>query len=228
MKITVVIADDHPALLAGIQHELADFHTISIVGVAYNSTDVVALLKTLDCDVLVTDYVMPGGDFGDGLEMLSFLRRSFPSLGIVVYTSIESPATVAAIARIGAGAVLSKVDAVSHLISAIHAVHAGTAYFSPKFRSPQALQAADAKNSFHYLTRRESEVVRLYAAGASVSEIAVRLNRSKQTISAQKSSAMRRLGIERDVDLFRFAFESGLSAEGGYARNIMERLDFDA
>jgi two-component system capsular synthesis response regulator RcsB len=56
------------------------------------------------------------------------------------------------------------------------------------------------------------EVVRLYVSGASINEIAEQLNRSKQTISTQKTSAMRKLGIERDADLFRFAYETGIAA----------------
>jgi two-component system capsular synthesis response regulator RcsB len=61
------------------------------------------------------------------------------------------------------------------------------------------------------LTKREFEVVRLFASGLSINEIASQLHRTKQTISSQKASAMRKLGITRDADLFRYAFESGLA-----------------
>ena len=60
------------------------------------------------------------------------------------------------------------------------------------------------------LSRREAEVIRLYVSGRSVNEIASEFNRSKQTISSQKTSAMRKLGIKRDVELIRFAREMGL------------------
>ncbi|OXH89196.1 DNA-binding response regulator, partial [Burkholderia multivorans] len=59
-------------------------------------------------------------------------------------------------------------------------------------------------------TTREIEVVRLYAAGLTVGEIASQLHRSKQTISSQKASAMKKLGIVRDADLIRFADEGML------------------
>ncbi|MGE6916004.1 response regulator [Achromobacter kerstersii] len=215
MQISLIIADDHPALITGVKHELADFHTISIVGTASNSTETFELLAKSHCDVLVTDYVMPGGEFGDGMTMLSFLRRRYPDLKIIVFTTIDNRAMVAEMVKIGAHAVLSKVDVIGHLISAIHAVYAGATYFSPKFRSSTTVGRVAQIDPAQKLTRRETEVVRLYVSGVSINEIASQFNRSKQTISSQKTSAMRKLGIERDVELFRFAYETGLLTEGG-------------
>jgi len=63
------------------------------------------------------------------------------------------------------------------------------------------------------LTMRELEVVRLFVTGLTVSEIAERLHRSKQTISTQKMSAMRRLGIRRDADLIKYGMESDLTLQ---------------
>lgn len=214
MKISLIIADDHPALITGVKHELVEFHTISIVGTASNSTEIFELLAKSPCDVLVTDYVMPGGEFGDGLTMLSFLRRRYPDLKIIVFTTIDNRAMVAEMVKVGAHAVLSKVDVIGHLISAIHAVYAGATYFSPKFRSASAVGQLAQISPAQKLTRRETEVVRLYVSGVSINEIASQFNRSKQTISSQKTSAMRKLGIERDVELFRFAYEIGLLTEG--------------
>ena len=143
--------------------------------------------------------------------MLSFLRRRFPELKIVVFTMLENPAVVRQLSKLGVKSVLNKGDELSHLISAIHAVYAGSVYFSPStmaagdFR-PSQEPGAGARQ----LTPREAEVVRMYVAGQSIKEIAETLHRSKQTVSTQKMSAMRKLGIERDADLFRFVYEMEL------------------
>jgi two-component system, NarL family, captular synthesis response regulator RcsB len=60
-KIQIVIADDHPALLASIKHELSVIPTIEVKGLAHNSTEVVDLLSRVTCNILITDYAMPGG-----------------------------------------------------------------------------------------------------------------------------------------------------------------------
>lgn len=216
MKISIIIADDHPTIIVGISQELSSIRTLDIVGKAKNSTEIIELLSKQPCDILITDYVMPGGSAGDGMAMLSFLRRRYPDLKIIVFTTIENPAIVTEILKLGIGAVLNKVDDVGHLISAVHAVYAGATYISPQFRSngqeQNGILASRPANSS--LTRREAEVIRLYVSGLSVNGIANQLKRTKQTVSSQKSSAMRKLGISRDAELFRFAYETGLEIAG--------------
>ena len=121
-----------------------------------------------------------------------------------------------ALANAGHSFTVRAQDAAGHLISAVHAVYAGATYISPQFRSngqeQNGILASRTANSS--LTRREAEVIRLYVSGLSVNGIANQLKRTKQTVSSQKSSAMRKLGISRDVELFRFAYETGLEIAG--------------
>ncbi|MNH42946.1 Transcriptional regulatory protein RcsB [compost metagenome] len=60
------------------------------------------------------------------------------------------------------------------------------------------------------LSPRELEVSRLLAAGHTVGQIAALLNRSKQTVSSQKVSAMRKLGLANDAALYLYMQEHGL------------------
>lgn len=218
MKIHVLLADDHPALLSGIKHELDSVPSISIQGVARESGQLVQLLNSAPCDVLVTDYAMPGGAYGDGITFMSYLRRHFPDLKIVVFTTLDNPAIMQELSKLGVHSVLSKAHETSQLISAIHAVYAGARYFPSELGGGASVTTKAARVGPD-LTKRELEVVRLYVTGMSVNEIASQLNRSKQTISSQKSSAMRKLGIEREADLFRFAFETGMAGASDESKN---------
>lgn len=219
MKISLILADDHPAVLAGMLYELRGVQTLKVVGTAKNSSETIDLLAQHSCDILITDYIMPGGDFGDGMGMLSFLRRRFPALKILVLTAVENTAVALEMMKLGVKSVINKADDFGHLISAIHAVYAGATYLSPSLRVDSEREGHVIENDSRpkRLSRREVEVVRLYVGGASVTEIAKTLNRTKQTVSSQKSSAMRKLGLSRDVELFRFAYESGvgLASEHG-------------
>ncbi|AIO72690.1 response regulator transcription factor [Burkholderia multivorans] len=206
--VRVMVADDHPSSAIGMSRVLAESSTIELVGTVSNSTDLVAALEENPSDVLVLDYVMPGGKFGDGLVLLSFLQRRYPALRIVTITMIDNPSVLHAIRRQGVGCILSKSDAISHLVGAVHAAFVGADYQSPHIR--HLLDSAGTSVTERRLTTREIEVVRLYAAGLTVGEIASQLHRSKQTISSQKASAMKKLGIVRDADLIRFADEGML------------------
>ncbi|WP_137823799.1 response regulator transcription factor [Pseudomonas sp. D(2018)] len=212
MKIRLLLADDHPALLSGLKHELSAIPTLEILGTAADSGALVEILQSHTCDVLVTDYVMPGGQYGDGMGLLSYLRRTYPQLKIVVFTTMENPALTQEMAKLGVNALLGKTQHTNQLISAIHAVYAGSNYFPSDDVALGRSGITQNPASNLALTKREFEVVRLYVSGLSINEIAEQLHRTKQTISSQKASAMRKLGISRDAELFRFAFESGMAS----------------
>lgn len=205
-KIRVALADDHPAILAGLRYELENQPSLAVVGTARNSTAIVESILRAPCDVLVTDYAMPGGRYGDGMTLLGYLHRTFPKLRVVVLTSIENPALLRQIGASGIRAVLNKTGDLHHLIAAIHAV-----YLGHEFRCPASGPRPASSTTGKPLSKRESEVLRLYVSGVSITGIAARLHRTKQTISAQKVSAMKKLGLECDADLYGFAFRAGLS-----------------
>ncbi|MBN3816253.1 response regulator [Paraburkholderia sp. Se-20369] len=203
--VRVMVADDHPASALGMSQALAGSSTVRLVGTVSNSTDLVTALDDSPIDVLVADYVMPGGKYGDGIALLSFLQRRYPALRLVTITMIDNPSVLHAIRKQGVGCILSKSDAISHLVGAVHAAYVGANYLSPYIK--KLLDETVTAPTTRPLTTREIEVVRLYCAGYTVGEIATQLHRSKQTISSQKSSAMKKLGIVRDADLIRYADE---------------------
>lgn len=218
MKIRLILADDHPVMIAGVRHELESVQTLSVMGTAMNSNEVVSLLDAQACDVLITDYLMPGGGLGDGLSMLAYLRRRYPALKMIVYTSIDNPAVIAAVLRLGVSSVVHKAVGIGHLIAAIHAVHAGSGY-QPLITEPME-PSPETRSGLDQLSRRELEVVRMFVGGLSVTDIARQLNRSKQTVSSQKASAMRKLGLCRDAELFSFSYESGLLSGGAAGSTV--------
>ncbi|NYH18281.1 DNA-binding NarL/FixJ family response regulator [Paraburkholderia bryophila] len=113
--------------------------------------------------------------------------------------------------HIGVGAIVDKRDVATALIDAIEAGMAGRVYLSEQART--AMEAADTPVQLRagILSAREWEVFQLYVQGLAVHEIAVRLQRSGKTISTQKRSAMRKLGLETESDLIDYARQIGLT-----------------
>ncbi|ARF87021.1 response regulator transcription factor [Burkholderia cenocepacia] len=214
--IRIVIADDHPAVVIGARYELSATNTFAVVATAHNSTELMDALSNHPCDVLVSDYAMPGTEYGDGLAMFTTLLKRFPGLKIVVMTMMENAVALRALIDIGIACIVSKSDMPNHLTMAIHAAYTNGRYLSPSI-DRILRNTGSVGGKAPALSVREVEVIRLFASGLSVNEIAEKLNRSKKTISTQKSSAMQKLGIERDVDLVRYAIACGLVTDYGYA-----------
>lgn len=209
----VAVADDHPMVRMGIEGSLDGFPMLQVIGSAADSTELVALLDAQPCDVLVTDFAMPGGAHGDGLQLLDFLRTRYPDLGVVVMTGIDQPVMIQAILARGVAGLLSKADDVSHVAHAVTAVQAHRRYLSPTIAA--LLPTLPGQRRTVRLSPREQEVLSLYVEGMSISAIAEHLQLRKQTVSTQKVSGMAKLGIERDADLFKYAAELGLDAREG-------------
>lgn len=209
--IRVAVADDHPAILLGVKHEFATDRGVRVDGLARDSTELIQLLDRTDFDVLVCDYTMPGGEYGDGLPLLSLIRQRYPHVRVVALTMVENPAILQALMT-EVRCIVSKSDLMTHLSLAVHAAFARGQYVSPAVETilrtlppQQRRQHGPAP-----LTHRELEVVRLFVSGMTVNGIANQLSRSKKTISTQKSTAMRKLNIDRDADLVHYGIKTGL------------------
>lgn len=207
MTIRIAIADDHPMLLAGMQHLVSGMQGVALVGVATDSTALVDVLGRRPCDVVVTDYAMPGGHYGDGISLFGFLRRRFPALRLVVLTGLDSVPVLKAILAADVDVVVAKLDDPEHLQAAIFAAHGRFPYLSPAIR--KVVATASVLLGRAPLSKRETEVVRLFAEGLGVSDIGERVGRSRKTISVQKMAAMRKLGLASDAELVRYALANG-------------------
>lgn len=209
--LRIVVADDHAVVVAGVRAvlERAD-PPLEVVAAAQGAEELLAVLARVACDVVVTDFSMPSpNDHGqDGLRMLQTIRRNHPLLRVVVLTMLDNPSILRAVRELAHGLVSKRSD-LRELPAAIAVVGAGRSYLSPLL---QPVLEAEGARGEAALTARETEVVRLFAEGHSVSEIARRLNRSVKTISHQKADAMRKLGFDNHSQLYAYARDRGLKS----------------
>ena len=184
---------------------------LRVVAEASSPDELMTVLAGMPCDLLVTDFNMPG-EQADGLNLLQLLGRRWPELPVVVLTQLSNPGTLGNIARLSnVRGVVSKADAVKELHVAINAAVANRNYVSASVKRQLDLSGADASVPTTALSKREAEVMRLFASGHTVSEIARQLNRSVKTVSSQKVEAMRKLGVTSDLELYSYAREHGLT-----------------
>jgi two-component system, NarL family, captular synthesis response regulator RcsB len=211
----IVIADDHPVVMLGIRALLKGLSNVQVVAEANSGGELLSLLASEPCDLLITDFSMPYEDgSGDGLPLLRRLRRDYPKLPIIVLTMVHNPALTRGMLAAGVNGLVGKVAMMKELLLAIGAVLNGRTYVCESMRehvsdwsTPQPeVNGADPA----ILSQREAEVVRLYAQGMTVTQIAEHLHRSVKTVSQQKNDAMRKLGVTSNTQLFEYARAYGL------------------
>ena len=208
--LRVIIADDHPIVRIGQRVVIEAAGRCEVVGEANGPDELLKLLSTMPCDMLVTDFAMPGDQQADGYGLLGLLHRQYPTLPLILVTMFANVATLRASFAHGAQAIVAKSASAKELPLAIRAVGAGQTFVSECLRN-QLVEAGPGDQSQQpQLSGKEREVVRMLASGMTVSQIAARVNRSVSTISKQKCTAMNRLCISTDVDLFAYARSCGM------------------
>ncbi|RAS03502.1 LuxR family two component transcriptional regulator [Cupriavidus alkaliphilus] len=214
MTIRVVLADDHPLIIVGVRQKLADAGDIAVVADADNSRVLMDILRTTHCDVLVTDFSMPCENAPDGLAMLNAIRIKFPALRVVVLTMLENAGLVASMQAAGVLGVVNKRDDLSELPAVIRAAYQGRTGLGTSLRAEMENWASriSPDSTARNLSPRELEVVRLCVSGMTTTEVARHLHRSANTVSTQKHSAMRKLGVTNDAELFDYAQAHGLKS----------------
>lgn len=208
--LRIILADDHPIFLIGLRVVLEQDNRARVIAQAGSPNELLQLLHSQACDIVVTDFMMPTEQQNDGLRLLERIRRDFPDLPVVVVTTLNNAALFRNILQLKVQGLLGKASVASELPAAIASVRQRWTYVSDSVR--RTLHEAEnyVTDPVNKLSPRELEVMRMLASGQSVMNIAHQLNRSKQTVSAQKISAMRKLGLANDAALFLYLQENGL------------------
>jgi two-component system capsular synthesis response regulator RcsB len=212
MSFKIILADDHPLIVTGIRSLIEQIKPhCEVVAEAYQVSDLLNLLQQHHCDLLITDFSMPGDTRSDGMVMIQQLRRDYPTLPIIVLTQIQNSGILQSLIQSGVNGLILKKSVINELADAIRQILLGHRYIGPAVKMLLANAGIAHHDNINPLTAKESEVVRLLASGMSVTQVADYLHRSVKTISTQKKSAMMRLGLQSDSALFHYAKEQGLA-----------------
>jgi len=210
VNTTLALAEDRVLVRQGIRALLEREPGFQIVGEAGDGLETLQLVKVLKPDVLVLDLMLPGLN---GLEVARRIRDASLPTRIVVLTQHAREAFVIEAFRNGVLAYVLKDLPSDELIKAVHEVQAGRTYLSSmlaQIRIEGCPTGASGIEKSGTLTTRQQEIVRLVAEGKSSREIGLRLGLSFRTVETHRANAMRQLGLKKQTDLVRYAFNHGI------------------
>ena len=129
MSFKIILADDHPLILAGIRSLITQSHIgCDIVAEAHQVSELLKTLQQHSCDLLITDFSMPGDERCDGLAMIQQLRREYPELPIIVLTQIHNAGILQSLAQSGVRGIILKKAVLNELTDAIRQIKTGQHY----------------------------------------------------------------------------------------------------
>ena len=208
--IRLVIADDHAIVREGLKRIVEAAGDMEVVGEAGDGAQVMQCVRETVFDILSLDLSMPGRS---GMELIKLVRSEKPTLRILVLSMHQELQYAVRAIRSGANGYLTKESAPSQLLQAIRKIAGGGAYISAEVAEQLALQAMPGGKALPHenLSNREFEVFSLLVAGASVTDISVKLKVSIKTVSTHKANLMHKMGLQNHSELVRYAIRNGLS-----------------
>jgi two-component system response regulator NreC len=211
-RTTVVLADDHAVVRQGLRTLLEATAEFAVIGEEADGLKVVALVERLRPDVVLLDVQMPGLT---GLEIARQLAQRDLKTRVIILSMHADESYVLEALRHGAAGYVLKDAAPEEMVQAVREVAAGRRYLSPPL-SARALEAYAATaqavpaDPYETLTTREREVLQLTAEGHSGPAVAARLGISFRTVETHRANLMRKLGLQGQTELIRYALRRGI------------------
>ncbi|MEC5216544.1 DNA-binding NarL/FixJ family response regulator [Actimicrobium sp. GrIS 1.19] len=196
--VRILLVDDHPLVRDGLRARLETIPHFEITAEASGAPDALHHAANQPFDLALMDINLAGMN---GIELTAQLRRKYPSIAVLMLSMHDKPEYVMQAIEAGArGYVLKDAPAID-IIAAIDAVMSGEVYFS----AAVARHMESESQQMSILTPRENGVLLSIATGKSNKHIARELNLSVRTVETHRLNIKRKLSIEGQADLIRYA-----------------------
>jgi DNA-binding NarL/FixJ family response regulator len=213
-KYTIILADDHSILRAGLRSILNSQPNMEVIAEADNGKDALQAAITLKPDLLLTDLSMPKTN---GTECVRELKKRCPEVNVIVLTMHSGEDHIREALNAGANGYVLKDDSHTELMNAIENVLKGKTHLSPSICGNvvngylNTSSPANIVSSWNVLTHREREVLKLIAEGFRSKDIAEYLSISIKTVEKHRSNLMKKLDLHNISSLTNYAYQNGLA-----------------
>lgn len=199
--ISLVIADDHPLILAGLASLIDSEPDLALLGQGTSASEAVALYERLRPDVMLVDLNMPGG----GLEAIIATRRMHPDARIVMLTSYEGDENVHRALQAGAAGYLLKQAGFEEILRCVRQVVEQRRYLPPLLADKLALRIHTSP-----LSRRELDILAHLSAGKSNKLIARDAGIGVGTVKYHVNNILSKLNVSCRTEAASVAQQRGL------------------
>ncbi|MGZ4165990.1 MAG: response regulator [Solirubrobacteraceae bacterium] len=204
-QLTVLIADDHPLIIAGIRRTIEHVEDMHVIGEAQSGAELTQLIERRRPDIVLMDLRMPGVS---GTEMIELIGERWPDTKTIVLSACDDTPTIESVLGAGASAYVLKTAASLDITSIIRQAASGAVVPAPATASARPATAeAPAGLS---LTDRERDILARVAAGMTTAAISRELWVSEHTIKFHLTNIYRKLGVPNRAGAVRYALEHGI------------------
>ena len=205
--IRLVLADDHRIILEGLEQLFRRERDFQVLATCTNGADALVAVRHHKPDVLVLDYQMP---HGDGLSTLKSVRGENLHTRVVLLTATMDEDDVLDAMQAGVHGLVLKESAAVNLVNCVRRVSAGHRVLDEAMVNRALDRMAQRQDVSNTLSARETEIVKMVAAGLRNKEIAGKLAIGEGTVKSHLHTIYEKLGVHGRVELTLYAQERGI------------------
>ncbi|QPF73962.1 response regulator transcription factor [Roseateles sp. DAIF2] len=199
-EIRILLVDDHPMVREGLAARLSSVAGLRVVGEAGDADEARLRLLETAPDVALLDVGLKGSN---GIDLAVSLLAQNPGLRVLMFSMYDNPEYVQRALQAGARGYVLKDAPASEIVAAIEAVAAGGTFLSPAVSKRLFRNQAPKP----LLSARESEILSALGRGESSKQIAKTFSLSVRTVEAHRQNIKRKLGLEGQAELIKYAVE---------------------
>ncbi|WP_298306469.1 response regulator transcription factor [Flavobacterium sp.] len=197
--ITLVIAEDHQALIDGIRSFLEYEEDITVLGEANDGEMLIDLVRKKQPQIVLTDIRMPKCD---GIAATKTIKKEFPNTKIIAFSMFDQAEAIHQMKDAGVSGYIMKNSSLKKVLEAIRIVAKNGNYFDDSITTTDVTSKEEI-----VLSTREKEILRLIGEGKTSQEIADILFIGKSTVDTHRKNILKKMNIQGKTDLIRFAVE---------------------
>ena len=207
--IRILIADDHAIVRAGLKQFVADQLDMQVAGEAATGSEVIALVRTQEFDIVLLDISMPDKN---GIDTLKMIKQIRPDLPVLMLSGHAEEQYAVNLLRAGASGYINKETASTQLVGAVRTAVQGRKYVSPALAQvlAEGISGSGDEPLHGSLSQREFQVFCKLAGGQAVSQIATELHLSVKTVSTYRTRVLEKMAMKSNADLTYYAVKNGL------------------
>lgn len=208
-QLRVMIVDDHPFMRRGLAQTINDMTEMTVCGEASSKAEAMALIDTLQPDLLVVDISL--GD-GSGIELIKEVSSRSPGIKMLVSSMHDESLFAERAIRAGALGFVNKGENSEVFVEALRKIKDGKIYLSSRMTDHVltqfvATQEEPRKSRIDSLSDRELEVFELIGRGMITKQIAARLELSPKTVETYREHIKMKLNLSNGTELTRHAVQ---------------------
>ena len=213
MKIKLHLADNQIVVRQGVNALLSKEKDIEIVAETADGMDTVETVKKVKPDIVLLEPALPRMA---GVDLVRMVKEANAETEVVVLTAPQKKAHVRDALQVGALGYVLKTSSIAEVLAAVRAAYQKGYYLSPEISADiidtfvKKRGVESETSGYGKISRRERQVFRMIAEGATTDEIAEALDISPKTVAKHRMNIMEKMELKNVATLVRYAVKIGV------------------